>query len=194
VLLLSVRDDGRVPATAFDMLGPIAELGSFQRRRVRRTASVLAAVALLCIVLILVSMFTQGVEVTFGAETPVRLPILALLAAVLMAPIVWSAVFRSRRYGLTLTRDALIVVSWWRTRTFERGELSAAEALPGVMRMSDGFFSGQGTDAAPFAVWLSPSNPERRRFPLGVTTGTREATALASRKINAWLAVEPTST
>lgn len=58
------------------------------------------------------------------------------------------------------------------------------------MRMSDGFFSGQGTDAAPFAVWLWPSSAERGEFPLGVTTATWEAAALASRKINAWLEVE----
>ena len=75
--------------------------------------------ALICVALVLGSILTLGIEVTFGADTPVRLPILALIAAVLLTPIVWSAVFRSRRYGLTLMRDELVVVSWWRTRRFE---------------------------------------------------------------------------
>ena len=172
------------------MLGPIAEVGSFQRRRVRRTAVGIAAGALGSLTLILASVLTEGVETAFGAQTPVRLPILFLLAAVLLTPIVWSAIFRSRRYGLTLTDDALIVVSWWRTRRFGRDEISAAEPLPGVMRLSDGFFSGRGTGAEPFAVWLWPKMPDRDEFPLSVTTGTWEATAAASRKINAWLGVD----
>lgn len=172
------------------MLGPIAGLGSFQRTRVRRTAIVVVAMALVCVVLIVVSILTVGIEATFGAETPARLPILALIAAVILTPVVWSAAFRSRRYGLTLTKDELIVVSWWRTRRFERGELSAAEPLPAVMRLSDGFFSGNGADAAPFAVWLWPKSPERHEFPLGITTGTWEMTAVAAGRINAWLGVD----
>lgn len=172
------------------MLGPIPEVGSFQRRRVRRTAVAVGVAALVCVAIILASMFTVGIEATFGPDTPARLPILALIAALVLTPIVWSAVFRSRRYGLTLTKDALIVVSWWRTRTFERDELSAAEPLPAVMRMRDGFFSGSGSSAEPFAVWLWPRSPEENEFPLGVTTGTWDATGLAARKINKWLAVE----
>lgn len=172
------------------MLGPIPEVGSFQRRRVRRTAIVIGAVALICVALIVASTLTAGVDVTFGPDTPVRLPILALIAAVLLSPIAWSAVFRSRLYGLTLTEDALIVESWWRKRTFERAELSAAEPLPGVMRVRDGFFSGRGSNAEPFAVWLWPRGTESDEFPLGVTTGTWEATTRASRRINAWLGAE----
>jgi hypothetical protein len=172
------------------MLGPLAELGAFQRLRVRRTAAAVAAMAAVCIVFVLLSVAMNGVGITFGPDTPVRLPILALIAALLLAPIVWSAVFRSRRYGVTLTRDVLIVVSWWRTRRFERSALSSAESGPAVMRISDGFFSGSGTDAAPCAVWLTPSEPGRAAFPLGVTTGTESATRAASRRINAWLSVE----
>lgn len=145
---------------------------------------------LVCVALIVVSILVVGIEVTFGPETPARLPILALMAAVVVTPIVWSAMFRSHRYGLTLTRDELVVVSWWRTRRIKRTDLSAAEPLPAVMRLSDGYFSGNGTDAAPFAVWLWPIDPEGREFPLGVTTGTWEATAVAARRINAWLGVD----
>lgn len=172
------------------MLGPIPELGSFQRKRVRRTAAVVSTMALASVAIVVWSILTLGIEVTFGPDTPVRLPILAIIAALFLTPIVWSAVVRSRRYGLTLTKDALVIVSWWRTRKFARAELSAAEPLPAVMRLSDGFFSGRGTDAEPFTVWLWPKGPERDEFPIGVATGTWEATGLASRKINSWLQVE----
>lgn len=168
----------------------MAELGAFQRSRVRRTAAAIAAMTAVCIALVLVSIAMNGVGVTFGSETPVRLPILALIAAVLLTPIVWSAVFRSRSYGMTLTKDALIVTSWWRTQRFERAELASAAPGPAVMRMRDGFFSGAGTDAAPFTVWLTLSSSGSDAFPLGVTTGTKGATVAASRRINAWLEIE----
>lgn len=71
-----------------------------------------------------------------------------------------------------------------------RLELSAAEPLPAVMRMRDGYFSARGSDSAPFGVWLWPSNPEEDEIHLGVTTGTWEATSIAARRINAWLGVE----
>jgi hypothetical protein len=172
------------------MIGPIPDVGSFQRRRVRLTAVVIAAVALICLALVLGSAVTVGIAVTFGGDTPVRLPICGLIAMGIMSPIVWSAIFRSRRYGLAITEDALVVESWWRRRTFHRSELSAAEPLPGVMRMKDGFFSGRGSKSQPFAVWLWPSSPEQDEFPLGVTTGTWEATSAAARKINEWLGVQ----
>lgn len=185
-----VRHDWRVPSSAFILLGPIPEVGSFQRRRVRRTAITVGVMALVCVALIAVSTFTVGISITFGPDTPARLPILALIAAAILSPIVWSAIFRSSGYGLTITEDALVVESWWRRRTFDRAELSAAEPLPGVMRMRDGFFSGRGSNSEPFAVWLWPRDARKDEFPLGVTTGTWEATSVAAQRINAWLGVE----
>lgn len=172
------------------MSGPIEEVGSFQRRRVRRTAAAIVAMAVGCVALILWSISAVGIATTFGPDTPARVPICALIAAVILSPIVWSAIFRSRRYGLSITDDTLVVESWWRKRTFDRAELSAAEPLPGVARLKDGYFSGRGSNAEPFAVWLWPSDPEKDEFPLGVTTGTWEATSAAARKINAWLGVD----
>lgn len=107
----TVGDDGRVTSAAVNMLGPMAEIGAFQRSRVRRTAVAIGAMTAVCIALVLVSVAMNGVEAAFGPDTPVRLPILALIAAMFLTPIVWSAVFRSHRYGMTLTRDALIVVA-----------------------------------------------------------------------------------
>lgn len=185
-----MSDDGRVKPSASDLVGPIPEVGSFQRRRVRRTAIAIAAIAVVSVALVLASVMTAGVAVTFGAGTHVQLPIAGLLAASLLSPIVWSAVFRSRRYGLTITEDALVVESWWRRRTFDRASISAAEPLPGMMRLRDGFFSGRGSAEEPFTIWLRPSQPDKDELPLGVTTGTWDVTSAAAMKINAWLGAE----
>ncbi len=140
-----------------------------------------------CTVLIAVSVVRDGVEITFGPDTPVRLPILAVFAVVFLLPMIWSAIFRSRSYGLALTEDTLVVTSWWRTRAFERESLESAQPGPAEMRISDGFFSGGGTGAAPATVWLSPSDSRRRSFPLAVMTGTVPAVEEACRRINDWL-------
>ncbi|MEV8241436.1 hypothetical protein AB0O90_14425 [Microbacterium testaceum] len=171
-------------------LGPIPEVGSFQRRRVRLTAVAIAAMATVSSALVVWSAATHGVAVTFGGDTPVRLPIGALAAAVILSPIVWSAIFRSPRFGMTLTEDALVVESWWRRLTFDRAAISAAEPLPGVMRLRDGYFSGRGSNDQAFVVWLWPKNPEQTEIPLGVTTGSWRATSIAAQRINAWLGVE----
>lgn len=146
--------------------------------------------AFACAVLIVVATLGLGIDVAFGPSTPVRLPILALIAALILAPVVWSAIFRSRLYGLVLAEDSLIVASWWRTRKIARSELSAAEPLPAKARLRDGLFSAQGASAAPFAVWLWPKDPQREPFQIGVSTGTWQATAAGARAINAWLGVE----
>lgn len=173
--------------TTTDELGPIAELGDFQRRRVRRGAIAAGVMLAVCTVLIAVSVVRDGVEIAFGPSTPVRVPILSVFAVVFLLPMIWSAIFRSHSYGLTLTEDALVVTSWWRTRTFERESLRSAQPGPAEMRISDGFFSGGGTGASPAAVWLSPSDPRRRSFPLAVTTGTVPAVEEACRRITHWL-------
>lgn len=173
-----------------DVVGPLREVGAFQRRRVRLTALVIAAMALVSLALVLWSAATVGISTTFGAATPVRLPIVAFIAAIVLSPVLWSAVFRSHRYGMKITEDELVIESWWRKRTFRRPELSAAEPLPAVMRMRDGYFSARGSNSALFAVWLWPSSPEEDEIQLGVTTGSWEATSNAARRINAWLGAE----
>lgn len=177
-------------SSANDVVGPIREVGAFQRRRVRLTASAIAAMAVVSLALVLWSAATVGMSTTFGGATPVRLPICALIAAIILSPIIWSAIFRSHRYGLTITDEELVAESWWRRRTFRRAELSAAEPLPAVTRMRDGYFSARGSNSALFAVWLWPSRVENNEIQLGVTTGTWEATSVAARRVNAWLGAE----
>ncbi|WP_424708720.1 hypothetical protein [Microbacterium sp. SLBN-111] len=172
------------------MVGPISEVGAFQRRRVRLTGLAIAAMALVSLALVLWSAAMVGISTIFGAATPVRLPIVAFIAAIVLSPVLWSAIFRSHRYGLTITEDELVIESWWRRRTFRRAELSAAEPLPAVMRMRDGYFSARGSNSALFAVWLWPGSPEQDEIQLGVTTGTWEATSIAAKRINAWLGAE----
>ncbi|MGC0368977.1 hypothetical protein RKD05_001229 [Microbacterium sp. SLBN-111] len=173
-----------------DVVGPISEVGAFQRRRVRLTGLAIAAMALVSLALVLWSAAMVGISTIFGAATPVRLPIVAFIAAIVLSPVLWSAIFRSHRYGLTITEDELVIESWWRRRTFRRAELSAAEPLPAVMRMRDGYFSARGSNSALFAVWLWPGSPEQDEIQLGVTTGTWEATSIAAKRINAWLGAE----
>ncbi|MEV8271904.1 hypothetical protein [Microbacterium sp. NPDC077184] len=171
---------------AAETLGPIAEIGAFQRTRMRRAAAGVGGVATVCILFIADSIVRDGVSVTFSADTPVRPFFLFLIAMVFVMPIVWSAVLRSRRYGVTLTEEAVVVESWWRTRRYERGAVRSAMSGPAQMRFRDGFFSGQGTVAAPAAIWLFPSD-HARPFPLGVTTGSFEAVEAACGRINEWI-------
>lgn len=185
-----LRDASVVSQPRNDADDPFAALVTFQRRRVRRTAIAAGAVAGASIVFVTVSLIVSGPAETFGPQTPVRLPILAFLASLFLLPVVWSAIFRSHRYGISIADDELQVVSWWRTRRYSRDMISAAEPLPAVARLSHGLFSGAGNDRAPFAVWLWPRSGSQREFPLGVTTGTWETVERACHVINLWLGVE----
>jgi len=180
----------QVPERPSDLLGPLPQVGAFQRRRVRRTAAAVAAMAVVCVVVVVADVLAQGVAVAFGPDTPVRVPILAFLAALILWPVVWSAIFRAPQYGITLTDEAIIVRSWWRTRAIARKDVSAARPLLAEMRISDGFFSGQGADAAPFAIWLWPRDPARGPRQIGVSTGSWDVTATGARRINGWLGVD----
>lgn len=168
----------------------LSELCAFQRRRVRRQAWLILPISLACIVVVCASIFIEGIDVAFGPDTPVRLAILWLFAAVVLSPIVWSGLFRAKHFGVALTGDAIVVRSWWRTRRFPRAEISAAEPLPAEMQLRDGFFSGKGNGDDSFAVWIWPKDPTRDARQLGVTTGTWEATAAGARRINEWLGVD----
>lgn len=153
----------------------------------RRAAAGVGAVVAVSTLFIVDSVVRDGIRVTFSSDTPVRPFFLLLIAMVFVAPIVWSAIVRSGRYGVTLTAEALVVSSWWRTRHYERTSLRSAISGPADMRLRDGFFSGQGTVAAPAAIWLIPRDAGRRPFPLGVTTGTFDAVEDACGRINEWL-------